>query len=125
MIKLTLRKKLLFFSIILALIPLTIAGSSMIRITQDELKSFLNDELIFTADQLAQEIDNLYAKTWLAPLFMMKRVVESDEFDAQGKVAFLKNIRDISDIRFCFKAVCRSMQLFKSCRTACIPSILV
>jgi len=97
-LKFTLRKKLLFFSVILALIPLMIAGHYMIRITRDELKSFLNDELIVTADQFAKDIDNLYIHTWLAPLQMMKRVVESDSLGPSEKVSVLTNIRDVADI---------------------------
>lgn len=98
MLKFTLRKKLLFFSVILALIPLGIAGRSMIRMTQDEVKSFLNDELIVTADQIAQDIDNFYTNTWLAPLLMMKRVVEDETLGSSEKMSILTNIRDVADI---------------------------
>ncbi len=70
----------------------------MIRITRDELKSFLNDELIVTADQIAKDIDNLYIHTWLAPLLMMKRVVENNELGPSEKVSVLTNIRDVADI---------------------------
>ncbi|MDM8552969.1 adenylate/guanylate cyclase domain-containing protein [Desulfobacterales bacterium HSG2] len=96
--KLTLRKKLLFFSVILALIPLCIAGRFMIRITQDEVKSFLNDELLVTAGQIAQEIDGIYTHSWLAPLLMMKRVVENDDLGSSEKMSILTGIGDVSDI---------------------------
>lgn len=70
----------------------------MIRITRDELKSFLNDELIVTAEQLAQSIDNLCTHTWLSPLLMMKRVVESEELGSSEKMSVLSNIGDVADI---------------------------
>ncbi|RLC12561.1 MAG: hypothetical protein DRI57_17605 [Deltaproteobacteria bacterium] len=98
MLKFTLRKKLLFFSIILTLIPLGFAGRFMIRITQDELKSFVNDELIVTADQIAQDLDSFYTNTWLAPLLMMKRVVEDEMLGSPEKMSILTNIKDVADI---------------------------
>lgn len=96
--KLTLRKKLLFFSVILALIPLCIAGRFMIRMTQDEVKSFLNDELLVTAGQIAREIDSIYTHSWLAPLLMMKRVVENEDLGSSEKMSILSGIGAVSDI---------------------------
>lgn len=98
MFRLTLRKKLLIFAIVLALIPLALAGTQMIRITQDELKSFLNEDLIATADQIAQEIDNHYLHSWQTPLLMIKRVVENDQLGAHEKTIIMQNIRDVPDI---------------------------
>lgn len=98
LLKLTLRKKLLFFSVLLTLIPLGAASYFTTRITQDELKSFLNDELIVTAEQLSQDIDNLYTHTWLTPLMMMKRVAENSELGSSEKTTILAGIRDVLDI---------------------------
>ncbi len=97
MLKLTLRKKLLFFSVILTLIPLGIAGRSVILITRDEVKSFVNGELIVTADQFVREIDSLYTY-WLAPLMMMKEVIENQELGSSEKISVLSNIKDVPDI---------------------------
>jgi len=97
MLKLTLRKKLLFFSVILTLIPLGIAGRSVVRITRDEVKSFVNGELIVTADQFVRDIDSLYTY-WLAPLMMMKEVIENEELGSSEKISVLSNIKDVPDI---------------------------
>ena len=48
--RLKLRNKLLLFSLILALIPIGVAGWTLIRITQDELKTFTNGEIVLTAE---------------------------------------------------------------------------
>lgn len=89
----TLRKKLLFFSVLLALLPLGIAGRTMITITQDELKSAANDEIAHTAGELAAGIDELCLNTWLAPLRMVRDAV------ADGDLAGLSTpARDIVDL---------------------------
>ncbi len=85
----SLRVKLLVFSIILVLIPLGISGRTMIRITQDELKSSANDNLIAAAGQLTQEIENFYRYTWLSPLKLIKKIVESKQLGAKEKLSFL------------------------------------
>jgi len=74
----SLRTKLLMFSIILAMIPLGIAGRSMISITRDELKSSANDELISVANQVAQEIEDFYDYTWITPLTLVKNALENE-----------------------------------------------
>ena len=42
--RLNLRNKLLLFAVIIAIIPLLIAGQSLIRIARDEMKSSANDQ---------------------------------------------------------------------------------
>jgi len=74
----SLRTKLLVFSIILALIPLGIAGTNMIRITQDELESSAKDELISAAREISQDIDDFY-KICLVPIQLIKKAVESED----------------------------------------------
>ena len=98
MFRLTLRKKLLFYSIILAIIPLGIAGRTMITITQDELKSAANDELSTTAQQLAEEIDDFYVDTWLSPLLLIRNSVDSEELGAKEKLSLLTSIKDLVDV---------------------------
>jgi len=98
MIKFSLRKKLLFYSVILAIIPLGIASYYMIQITQDELKSVANDELSITAADLANEIDDLYRDTWLAPLLLIKGGLENDDLGINEKVSLLKSALNVSDI---------------------------
>ena len=56
--RVNLRNKLLLFSVVIAIIPLLIAGQSLIRIARDEMKSSANDQLVTTARQVTDE----YAK---------------------------------------------------------------
>ena len=95
----SLRTNLLVFSIILALIPLGIAGRSMIKITRDELKSSANDKLIVTAKKVTQEIEDFYEYSWLAPLRLIKKAVESEDLGVNAKLSLLtEGIKNISDI---------------------------
>ena len=98
MFRLTLRKKLIFYSIVLAIIPLGIAGKTMITITQDELKSAANDELSVTADQLAEEIDDFYIDTWLAPLLLLRNNIDNEELGVEAKISLLTSIQGLVDI---------------------------
>ncbi len=99
MFRLSLRRKLTFFAIAIAIIPLVVAGRTMIRIAQDELKSSANEQLSSTAQQLTGEINDLYARTWLAPLLLIRNAIDSDELGVQEKVALLTLGRgDIPDI---------------------------
>ncbi|MBW1643894.1 MAG: SpoIIE family protein phosphatase [Deltaproteobacteria bacterium] len=95
----SLRTKLLIFSIILALIPLGIAGRSLIKITRDELKSSANDKLIVTAKKVTQEIEDFYKYSWLAPLRLIKKAVESEDLGVNAKLSLLtEGIKNITDI---------------------------
>ena len=89
MFRLSLRRKLMFFAIAIAIVPLVVAGRTMIRIAQDELKSSANEQLSSTAQQLTGEINDLYERTWLAPLLLIRNAVDSDELGVQEKVALL------------------------------------
>ncbi len=97
--RLNLRTKLLLFAIVIAIVPLLVAGRTMIRIAQDELKSSANDQLINTAQQLGAEIDDLYERTWLAPLVLIRNAVDDERLGVQEKIALLTlGIADIPDI---------------------------
>ena len=98
MFRLTLRKKLLFYSVILAIIPLGIAGRTMITITRDELKSAANDELSVTVDQLAKEIDDFYVDTWRAPLLLIGNSIDNEELGVAEKLSLLTSIQGLVDI---------------------------
>ena len=55
-----LRNNLLFFSVLLALVPLGIAGLQMTRMTRDELKSSANDEIVvMIAVETMEAVQNL------------------------------------------------------------------
>jgi len=99
MITFSLRNKLLFFSVILALIPLGIAGRTLITITENELKSSVNEELSTVAQNLAKEIDELYRDAWHAPLLLMRNAVDNEDLGATEKAAlFMNGIKDVPDI---------------------------
>ncbi len=96
---LTFRNKLLFFSILLAVIPLGVASRSLITITQNELKSSVNDELAQTAIGVAQDIDALYADIWQAPLLLIRNAIDNEKLDIPAKVSLLETgARDMVDI---------------------------
>ena len=84
--KITLRYKLLLYSIPLAMIPLAVAGMTMIRITQDELKSSANQEISITVEQLANDIDDLCQDTWLAPLRLVASGVDNEALGVDEKI---------------------------------------
>lgn len=94
----SLRIKLLIFSLILALIPLGVAGRSMIQITRDELKSSAQDNLITVATQVSQNVDD-FCISWLEPLRMIRKALESEYLNRDEKVSLLaEGMRNISDI---------------------------
>lgn len=99
MLRLTLRKKLLLFAVIIAIVPLLVAGRTIIRIAEDELKSSVNEQLLATAEQLAHEIDTLYERIWLMPLVLIRNAVEDETLGIDEKIALLKAaVSDSPDI---------------------------
>ncbi|HET6518423.1 MAG TPA: adenylate/guanylate cyclase domain-containing protein [Geminicoccaceae bacterium] len=89
MFRFNLRKKLLVFSIAIALVPLVVAGRTMIRIAQDELKSSANEQLVTTANQLVEEINDLYERTWMAPLLLIRNAVDDERLGVEEKISLL------------------------------------
>jgi len=90
-VRVTIRTKLLIFAIVLALIPLGIAGRTLIRITEDELKNSVNEELSSGSAQLANDIDAMYENTWRAPLLLIRKAVDNPQLGIPEKVALLTN----------------------------------
>ena len=71
----------------------------MIRIAQDELKSSANDQLVVTAQQLVDEINDLYERTWLAPLVLIRNALDDPQLGVEEKISLLTlGIADIPDI---------------------------
>lgn len=94
----SLRTKLLILFIVLALIPLGIAGRKLIGITKDELKSSANNELLSVAGQIAQDIEETYVSTWLAPLRLIKESVDSKDLGVNEKLSLLmESMKHITD----------------------------
>jgi adenylate cyclase len=86
-----LRRKILFFSLLLALLPLGLSGVSMITLTQDEIKSAINDNLINTSENLAKELDYLVSHAWRPPLELLASAINDDALDVREKVALLES----------------------------------
>jgi adenylate cyclase len=97
--RLSLRQKLLLFAVVIAILPLIVAGRTLIRIAQDELKSSANEQLVVTAQQLVGEINDLYERTWLAPLLLIRNALDDPELGIEQKISLLTlGIADIPDI---------------------------
>lgn len=107
MLNLSWRLKLFLFAIVVALLPIAISSINMIGITQDELKSNVNNELIVTTAQLAEDINSLYTNNWLSPLQLIKSGVESEILGATEKATFLsagcENIEDVVSLTLFFE----------------------
>jgi serine phosphatase RsbU (regulator of sigma subunit) len=105
----SLRYRLIAFSVILALIPVFVAGRTMIRITRDELKSSARDQLLSVAQNVTQEIEDFYRNTWLAPLNLLRKAVESENLHPNEKVSYLaegmKSLGDIVSIQLSVSGV--------------------
>ena len=96
---LTLRRKLLLFSALIAALPLVIAGQSLIRIARDEMKSSANERLLTTVREVTGQIDDIYERAWLAPLLMIRSTVDSEKIGVEEKVAILTHgISQLPDI---------------------------
>ena len=75
--------KLVTILIVVAIIPATIIVINILGIIQDELKSTVNQELIFTSNEIAQQIDEEYQKTFeifeLANIYLTEENLSSQE----------------------------------------------
>ncbi len=90
---------MIFFSVVIAVIPLFIAGRSMIRMSQDELKSSANEELSRTATSLATAVDERFADVWVRPLELTRNAIDSDYLSPQEKLSILQSaIQEIADV---------------------------
>ena len=96
---LSLRRKLLLFSALIALLPLLFAGQSLIRIARDEMKSAANERLVTTVREVTGQIDDIYERAWLAPLLLIRSAIDSDKISVGEKVAILTHgIAQLPDI---------------------------
>lgn len=96
--KITWRKKLFFFAIIVALIPIAISGTFIIDISKTELTSSTNEELTNTAGGLAKDVNDLY-KNWFQQLFFVKNGLENPDLDGSVKASFvLSSVQQIDEI---------------------------
>lgn len=99
MLRMTLRRKLGFFAAIIAVVPILVAGQTLLRIAQDELKSSANDQLVNTARQIAGEIDSVYERAWLAPLLLVRNAIDNSSLGVEEKIAILTlGIKDLPEV---------------------------
>ncbi|WP_421724759.1 adenylate/guanylate cyclase domain-containing protein [Bauldia sp.] len=97
--RLNLRNKLLLFAVVIAVIPLLIAGQSLIRIARDEMKSSANDQLVTTAGQITDEIDSLVDNAWMASIRLIRNAIDDEALGPQEKIALLRyGIADLPDV---------------------------
>ena len=97
--RLNLRNKLLLFAVVIAIIPLLIAGQSLIRIARDEMKSSANDQLVATTRQVADEIDTYFEQTLMAPLLLIRSALDDEKLGIEEKIALLTHgIADLTDV---------------------------
>ncbi len=87
--RIPLRAKFFVFAVLLALVPLALVGSNLIRITRDELISAANEELTTVAAQLAADIDGLWRGQLMAPLLVIREGLDSDDLDVPQKISIL------------------------------------
>jgi adenylate cyclase len=97
--RLALRNKLLLFAVVIAIIPLLIAGQSLIRIARDEMKSSANEQLVATTRQVADEIDTYFEQTLMAPLLLIRSALDDEKLGIEEKIALLTHgIADLTDM---------------------------
>ena len=97
--RLNLRNKLILFAVVIAIIPLLIAGQSLIRIARDEMKSSANDQLVATTRQVADEIDTFFEQTLMAPLLLIRSALDDETLGIEEKIALLTHgIADLTDV---------------------------
>jgi len=87
--RIPLRAKFFVFAVLLALVPLGLVGSNLIRITRDELKSAANEDLTNVAAQLAADIDSTWRGQLMAPLRVIREGVDSPDLDVPQKISIL------------------------------------
>jgi len=86
------RTKLYIFSALIAIIPLAVSSINMISITEEELKSNVNQELIITTGQIAQDLNSFYTGSWVSPLMVLKKSLESGALGLDEITAIAKGV---------------------------------
>jgi len=87
--RIPLRAKFFVFAVLLALVPLGLVGSNLIRITRDELISAANEDLTNVAAQLAADIDSVWRGQLMAPLLVIREGMDSPDLGVPQKISIL------------------------------------
>lgn len=98
-IRLKLRSKMMLFAAAIAVLPLLVAGQSLIRVTRDELKSAANEQLAATAGKLTGEFNSFFEYSLLTPLDLVRNAIGGDKLGPDQKIVVLKQaIADLPDV---------------------------
>lgn len=98
-VRLSLRAKMLLFTALIAALPLAVAGQSLVRIAQDELKSAANEQLVTTARQVTDEFNDFYEFALYSPLDLIRNSIDGQTLGVEEKVAVLRQgISDLPDV---------------------------
>lgn len=98
-IRLNLRSKMMLFAAVIAMLPLLVAGQSLIRVARDELKSAANEQLAATAGRLTREFNDFFEYSLLTPLDLIRNAIGGDKLGSNEKIAILKQgIADLPDV---------------------------
>lgn len=82
------QKKLFFFASIIAIVPTLFVTNNIISIAKEELKSSTNSELLSTANQLSDELNDFY-KSLFETMQILKNGLENELLGPQEKLSFL------------------------------------
>ena len=100
------QKKLFFFATIISVIPVLFVSNNIISLAKDELKSSTNSELISTANELADELNDFY-KSLFENLRIIKNGLENKDLGQNEKISFLlagiENVNNLLSIKIVIK----------------------
>lgn len=98
-VRLNLTSKMMLFAAVIAVLPLLVAGQSLIRVTRDELKSAANEQLAATAAKLSREFNDFFEYSVLTPLDLIRNAIGGDRLGSAEKIVILKQgIADLPDV---------------------------
>lgn len=94
-----LRSKMMIFAALIAVLPLVVAGQSIIRVARDELKSAANEQLVSTARQVTNEFNAFFEYSLFVPLDLIRNAIGGETLDSRSKITLLKQgIADLPDV---------------------------
>jgi len=95
----SLRSKFFVFAVLVAVAPLFVVGQNLITLAQDELKSAANEQLVTTAGQVREEIDEIYSGSWVTPLLLIRNGIDNEALDVRQKISLItEGLADIPDV---------------------------
>ncbi len=107
-LQLSWKKKLFIYFLLASLIPLSIASYNIIKLSEDELKSNTNTELINLTGAISKDINQFYLNNWLAYLKIIKLTLENPDLSAETKtyqvINSMKTVDDFLNLDIVFEA---------------------